>query len=504
MVEDTEEKVSIVFISYSHDSSAHKKWVGEVSSKLVENGIDVILDQWDLGFGDDVPKFMEHGVTKADRVLMICTEPYVRKADEGEGGVGYEAMIVTSELVRDLGTSKFIPVIRQRSGKALRPKSVSTRFYVNLSEGEDFDEQFEALLRELHQAPSLTKPPLGKSPFARTPSGEEIPVDSAKQSSIPDISQFKGDALNTYNTALQLAQQGDLVAWKKIIRQATKPIPEHLTEWRKKQDPKRPIMKEDLPEIVLEGISVYAPVFVIALAGVESGRKKFSNQISILDEILNPKNWNYSGLTVLVGFPETVAYIYQALHGGMCLQTDQLSLAINLARSRIERQYDDKALPLYQNYRVIGWPETLGDDCKLAWKFLMELPERWLWLKEVFGDPEEFRVAVSAYYMGLHMLELAGTVASGKEEVILQERFSLDVPICFLEESWDVKRKSYRLLLNDVEQVKSIWRNLKIDDSKIEELWPHWIRHTRQWLRSTRNFGSSGKIVYEGLFKDLA
>ena len=65
--------------------------------------MDVILDQWDLGLGDDVPKFMEKAVGDADRVLMICTEPYVHKADEGKGGVGYEAMIVTGELVSKRG-----------------------------------------------------------------------------------------------------------------------------------------------------------------------------------------------------------------------------------------------------------------------------------------------------------------------------------------------------------------------------------------------------------------
>ncbi len=45
-----------------------------MASKLVKSGVEVILDQWDLGFGDDVPKFMEKSVGRSDRVLMICTE----------------------------------------------------------------------------------------------------------------------------------------------------------------------------------------------------------------------------------------------------------------------------------------------------------------------------------------------------------------------------------------------------------------------------------------------
>jgi hypothetical protein len=148
-----EKKIPKVFVSYSHDSPAHTKWVADFSSKLVEKGIDVLFDQWDLRPGDDVPKFMEKSVSDADRVLMICTETYVRKADEGQGGVGYEAMIVTGELIRDLGTSKFIPIIRQSSSTPVLPKSVSTRLYVDLSSAKNVEEQFGRLLRELHEVP---------------------------------------------------------------------------------------------------------------------------------------------------------------------------------------------------------------------------------------------------------------------------------------------------------------------------------------------------------------
>lgn len=82
------EIVPRVFISYSHDSQEHKIWVADIARKLIENGIDVILDQWDLRLGDDVPKFMEKAVREAQRVLMVCTEPFVYKANEGKGGVG--------------------------------------------------------------------------------------------------------------------------------------------------------------------------------------------------------------------------------------------------------------------------------------------------------------------------------------------------------------------------------------------------------------------------------
>jgi hypothetical protein len=166
MTGDQQGKIPRVFISYSHDNSCHKSWVVELANRLCKNGVDVRFDGWDLRHGQDVAKFMEQSVSWADRVLMICTDAYVRKADECKGGVGYEAMIVTSELIKDLGTSKFIPIIRQNGGKADIPKFMGTRLFVNLSEAQNFDEGFEKLLRELHNTPLLEKPPVGANPFA--------------------------------------------------------------------------------------------------------------------------------------------------------------------------------------------------------------------------------------------------------------------------------------------------------------------------------------------------
>jgi SEFIR domain len=50
--------VPVVLVSYSHDTPEHKRWVGQLATKLMENRVEVILDQWETGPGDDLPKFM--------------------------------------------------------------------------------------------------------------------------------------------------------------------------------------------------------------------------------------------------------------------------------------------------------------------------------------------------------------------------------------------------------------------------------------------------------------
>lgn len=154
----------IVFVSYSHDSQEHKQWVLDFATRLRNSGIDAILDQWDLGPGGDLPHFMEQGIEKSSRIIMICTERYVQKANAGAGGVGYEKMIVTADLLKQIDSRRIVPVIRQRSLPVL-PAFLGSKLYVDLSTAEDFETGFDQLLRDLLNAPLFTKPPLGNAPF---------------------------------------------------------------------------------------------------------------------------------------------------------------------------------------------------------------------------------------------------------------------------------------------------------------------------------------------------
>lgn len=504
MVENKEE-VPKIFISYSHDSPDHKKWVGELASRLVKNGVDVILDQWDLGLGDDITKFMETSVTESDRVLMICTETYVRKANEGKGGVGYEAMIVSGELVRDLGTSKFIPVVKQKDDHRSLPKSVSTRFYVDLSDAHNFDDQFELLLHELHKVPISQKPQLGKNPFSKMPSGTEVPLEPSILTDLSNLIEPSNDISSIYNAALDIARKGDLVAWRRMIKQARSPIPDKVIKWRNKYETNLPGDIESLHKIALEGANIYAMIFSIALAGIESGREMFANQISLIDEILNPRGWNHGGLRKIVDFPNTIACIYQALNGSMCLQTHQVSLATKLARTKVTKSSENISLPLYKRHGIVGWPETLGRNSKDVWSFLVKLPEKWNWLTDPFGSIEEYRESLCAYYLALNIIEFVDDIAVGNERYLLQnDEIALDVPLSFMQQDFEILSRAYRLLLIDPSQIRDIWESKKIKEEKVKELWPRWIYHLKYWISRASIFGFDNTIIiHEKLFDDL-
>jgi hypothetical protein len=158
------------FISYSHDTLEHKKWVLELAIRLRNNGIDAIIDQFELKPGDDVPHFMETNLAKADKVLMICSERYVEKANNGEGGVGYEKMIVTSNLLQTINENKVIPIIRQNGNMDL-PTFLKSKLYINFSKNDDFEFTYDNLVRTIHNSPLFEKPAIGNNPF--TPVAKE-------------------------------------------------------------------------------------------------------------------------------------------------------------------------------------------------------------------------------------------------------------------------------------------------------------------------------------------
>ena len=147
-----------VFISYSQDSEAHKQWVFELAAQLRRGGVDTILYQGNPELDEDSTQFMESGVRDSDWVLVVCTDRYVRKANDGEGGVGYESMIVTSKLVENLGTNKFIPIIRPMFGEEKTPDFLEERVYVDFTDDTQFDEKFDELLHDRLLVPPLQKP----------------------------------------------------------------------------------------------------------------------------------------------------------------------------------------------------------------------------------------------------------------------------------------------------------------------------------------------------------
>lgn len=176
-----------VFISYSHDSEEHKNWVLQLATRLRSNGVDVILDRWNLKLGSNLASFMERGLSESNRVICICSKTYVKKANEGKGGAGYEKQIMTAEIISDQNTSWVVPLIKNNPGEKKTPIFLGGRVYISFEEARLYEDKYEELLRDLLEEPVLPVPPIGKNPF-------QMIKEFAQQKFIPSNEKYVSPA----------------------------------------------------------------------------------------------------------------------------------------------------------------------------------------------------------------------------------------------------------------------------------------------------------------------
>lgn len=162
-MEEVDSGASTVFISYSWDNEDHKQWVLELANKLVTEGVNVLLDRYELRLGKNLPHFVETSIKKADRILIVFTPNYKLKAEKRAGGVGYEYSIMSAELYENqTNNEKIIPVLRSGNNTDSIPEFMQQYIHLDMRSDENFENSFTDLLRDVYDEPEIVKPELGK------------------------------------------------------------------------------------------------------------------------------------------------------------------------------------------------------------------------------------------------------------------------------------------------------------------------------------------------------
>lgn len=192
-LEDQTMNTPKVFISYSWSSASHCDSIRLYAERLVNDGIDVILDQWSLSEGQDKYAFMEKMVTDTDvtHVLIFSDDQYTEKADARKAGVGTESQIISKEVYDKVDQKKFIPIVCQKdeNSEPRLPVFLKSRIWIDFSTPEAVNENWEKLLRVLYGKPIHEKPSIGKPPSFLS--------DAIARPSLPTLGKF-----NTLRDAL--------------------------------------------------------------------------------------------------------------------------------------------------------------------------------------------------------------------------------------------------------------------------------------------------------------
>lgn len=212
-----------VFISYSWDSQEHKDWVLKLANYLIEKGgCNVLLDQFDLAAGKELTHFMENGLEKADKVLIILTEAYKKKAEARSGGTGFEYSLISQGLYElQANNDKFIPVLRQGTKATSAPGYVGTKIYHSMKEDSKFENDAFNLTRLIYNKPEVVRPTQGSIPDFTNPDYDPI-IAIAKEVSQKEKLNNELNSILESTTGVELAKKEVASLFDKIEEKARK------------------------------------------------------------------------------------------------------------------------------------------------------------------------------------------------------------------------------------------------------------------------------------------
>ncbi len=156
-----------VFISYAWSTKQYEEKVIEFASRLMGDGIEVLLDKWSIDPGADTVNYMERCVKDGtvNYVLMLLDEKYAEKADDRKGGVGIETQIISGEVYNNVEQTKFIPIVFERDskGEIHIPTYLKNRFHYDLTK-ENSEEEYVNLVKNIYGVEVYKKPNIGAKP----------------------------------------------------------------------------------------------------------------------------------------------------------------------------------------------------------------------------------------------------------------------------------------------------------------------------------------------------
>lgn len=157
-----------VFISYAWGEKEYQERVLSLARDLQSDGVEVLLDKWNLKEGHDTYAYMEQSVNDASvtNVLILLDPIYTKKADDRAGGVGTETQIISPEIYNKVTQEKFLPVVMERNedGSVPKPHYLKGLLHFDLSNPDRFDEEYQRLVKRLYGVEIFVKPELGNTP----------------------------------------------------------------------------------------------------------------------------------------------------------------------------------------------------------------------------------------------------------------------------------------------------------------------------------------------------
>lgn len=475
-----------VFISYVKENRTE---VDRLCDVLSSHSIRVWRDKNDIPPGARWPQTIR-GAIREGAFFIAC---FSKEYHERDKTFMNEELTVAIEELRQHSVDRiwFIPVQLNEceipefdigKGETLEVFQ-STKLYENWEDG------IQRILNVIQpQFPSDQGEPSSESPNAQQINMQEQVHPAAE----------------AYSEAIEIASDQNLVKWRQSFKQVHSTVSTSLVQWGRNEllsgcEPR------DGEQFVDESVDIISPFISAALAGVESGQEHFKNQKSVLNNLLSVSDSDLDRSLTWERILYTLGYVYHSLHGAISLNTEQVDLALDLAKVKVKFWGDQNFESLWKASPFMGWSQLIGENhCTEGWKYLSSAYNRWEWLGSIFSEESEYRVSLVAYYMALNIHELASVIASGQQATLNTNHLKeFCVPLTFISEERDINQRAISMLQSNPEALTELWTSLDVTRAEMEDSWKNWIYKCGIWLRNIYGFGSYTEVYHTHFFESF-
>ena len=316
-----------------------------------------------------------------------------------------------------------------------------------------------------------------------------------------DIPENGESATDVYSEAIEYTGDDNFIKWRQLLKGARASASKFLVQWGRNEVLSE--QQEHNEEFVNKAVDLVSPYISVALAGVESGSKQFKDQKSILHTLLNISNPDLDSHLDWKRTRNFLGYVYHSLHGAISVNTAQIDLALSLAKENVELYQEGDFRKVWEERSLMGWSPLLGDSaCTASWRYLASAHRKWEWLHPIFPEESEYQASLVAYYMALHIHELASVIALGQQED-LRSNFVRNsyVPSTFVCEGSVINRNAILLLRQNPEALSELWSSLGVTRAQMENSWDDWVHQCELWLREVYGIGVETEVYHKHLFK---
>ena len=475
-----------VFISYVKEN---RREVDRLCDDLRSQGIRVWRDKNDIPPGARWSQTIREAIREGAFFIACFSKEY----HERDKTFMNEELMVAIEELRQHSADRiwFIPIQLNEceipdldigKGETLEIFQ-STKLYENWEDG------IQRILNVIQpQFPSDQGEPSSESPYAQ----------------LTNMQEQVHPAAEAYSEAIEIASDRNLVKWRQLFKQVRSTASTSLVQWGRNE-----LLSEHEPrdgeQFVDEAVDIISPLISAALAGVESGQEHFKNQKPVLNNLLSVSDSDLDRRLTWERIHYTLGYVYHSLHGALSLNTEQIDLALDLAKIKVNFWGEQNFESLWKASPFMGWSQLIGENrCTEGWKYLSSAYNRWEWLGSIFPEESEYRVSLVAYYMSLNIYELASVIASGKQETLeTRDLMRFCVPLTFTSEERDINQRAISLLQSNPEAFAKLWTGLDVTRAEMEDSWKNWIYKCETWLSNVYGFGSYREVYHRHFFESF-